>query len=70
MRATHFSTGAQHERDLAAVAMPGLLPADAMLCGGPLDAPCYLPGGAHNSTDSTDWRGRALADGALVARER
>lgn len=63
---TYFATGAQHERDMTSI-LCGLRDAD-MAAGGPLDAPAYVPAGAHTSTDVCDWQGRPVPAAILVFR--
>lgn len=55
----YFATGAQHERDMVGIRM-GSHDSAALLAGGPLDAPSFLPAGSHNSTDVRDFRGQAV----------
>lgn len=64
---TYFATGAQHERALAEIQIAA--PAGALLlAGGPLDAPCRLAGGSHNSTENCDYLGRPRAADTTIMR--
>jgi hypothetical protein len=68
----YYVTGGVHSDDCAAVQMlrPGYSAnRAAMLGGGPIDAPEYMPAGAVENTSVRSWDGRPVVVGAVVARD-
>jgi hypothetical protein len=61
-------TGGQSQRDQVLVQATSL-ESVALMGGGPLDAPAYIPAGSCNSTDCCNWRMEKVPMSTLVARE-
>lgn len=69
----YFATGGAESRDMAGLACYGgpagpIGNALVLMCGGPLDAPHYMPAGSVNNRDWTNAKREAIARPSLIER--